>query len=130
MLLARSKEPFINYIEGAKKIDSLGYGSKILILESCSHHKSCDDIGRVKLPAMFKKYLDTDDIEFTFVQSLDDIPNKKFNLAVQCGGCMVTSLQLNARIKKLIENGVPVTNYGMAIVYMQGIFERVIKPLI
>ncbi len=126
VLLARQKGPFERYIEGAKRLSELKEGDSILILESCSHHASCDDIGRIKLPKMLRSFTEISEggLRFTFVSGLDEIPNLDYTLAIQCGGCMVTTKQLNNRVEILMKKGVAVTNYGMAIAYMNGIFER------
>lgn len=127
MLLARSKGPYEAYIKGVKQISNLKDGDSVLILESCSHATSCDDIGRVKLPKMLHSFtgLKEGSLKITFVQGLDKLPCESFSLAIQCGGCMVTSKQLNNRVAKLINRGVSVTNYGIAIAYMSGILSRV-----
>ncbi len=129
MLLARAKGNFNEYVSGTEAISGLKKGDKVLILESCAHHKSCDDIGRVKIPAMLHKFIGEKpgELEFTFVSGLDAIPDKDYALAIQCGGCMVTSKQLNNRIGELIEKGIKVTNYGMAIAYINGIFTRAVE---
>ena len=131
MLLARSKGCFKEYVDGTPKIDSLRDGDRILMLESCTHHSSCEDIGRVKIPALFRKYTGRK-LSFDFVSGLDAINTdiREYAMVVQCGGCMVTSKQLWARLQPVIANGVPVTNYGMAIAYMNGIFDRTVAPLI
>lgn len=126
VLMARAKGPYEEYLKGAKKISQLKEGDKILILESCTHHTSCEDIGRVKIPAMLRKSIGGKELNFTFVSGLDELPPlEEFALVLQCGGCMVTRRQLCNRIKRVIEAGIPVTNYGMAIAYLTGIFERV-----
>lgn len=128
VLLARTKGNFKEYVSGAEAISGLKEGDKVLVLESCTHHKSCDDIGRVKIPGLLCKYIGKkpDALDFTFVSGLDEIPREEYALAIQCGGCMVTSRQLNNRINELIKRGIKVTNYGMAIAYMNGIFERAV----
>lgn len=129
ILLSRLKGDFKTQLEGTEKIDSLKDGDKVLILESCSHVVNhCDDIGRVKIPALLKKYTGKN-LSFVFVTGLGELPGdlSSYALAVQCGGCMVTKTQLLNRIKKLTASGVPVTNYGMAISYATGIFPRAVK---
>ena len=128
VLLARAKGNFKEYVSGAEAISGLKRGDKVLILESCSHHKSCDDIGRVKIPGMLCKFIGEQPgaLDFTFVSGLDEIPREGYALAIQCGGCMVTTRQLNNRVKELINRGIKVTNYGMAIAYMNGIFARAV----
>lgn len=133
ILLARSKGPFKNYLEGLQSVNTLKNNSKILILESCTHQVSCEDIGRVKIPAMLKKHLSAINggadvaLEFDYVQGLDDMDfSKDYSLAIQCGGCMVTKKQLITRVEKLMERKIPVVNYGLIIAYLSGITDRVV----
>lgn len=121
ILMARLKGPFGLFLESVKKIDSLKDGDCVLILESCTHRASCDDIGRVKIPAMLKKYTGMD-LSFEFVSGLDDIPDYKYSLAIQCGGCMSTARQITSRVNSIAEKGIPVTNYGLAIAFAKGLF--------
>lgn len=124
VLLARSKGPFQDYLKGARAIDTLKEGDNILVLESCTHHSSCDDIGRVKIPAMLQKKCGCK-LNFTFVSGLDELPPLEgFALVLQCGGCMVTQRQLANRLRRVIAAGIPATNYGMCIAYVTGIFSR------
>ncbi|MFA7116484.1 MAG: [FeFe] hydrogenase H-cluster maturation GTPase HydF [Bacteroidales bacterium] len=129
MLLARAKGCFEEYIKGTPEISKLKDGSKILILESCTHHSSCEDIGRVKLPKLFREFTGKK-LKFDLIPGLDRIDNiESYDMVAQCGGCMVTGRQLYQRLKPAMAAGVPVTNYGMAISYMNGIFDRAVKPL-
>lgn len=130
MLLARSKGCFKEYCAGTSRIDRLEDGDRILILESCTHHSSCDDIGRVKIPALMRKYTGKS-LEFEVVGGLDRIPGEvtDYAMVLQCGGCMITKRQLYSRLLPAIRAGVPVSNYGMAISYMKGIYERALRPL-
>ena len=126
VLMARAKGNFAEYIKGVSAIENLKEGDNILVLESCTHHTSCDDIGRVKIPAMLQKKAGCK-LNFTFVSGLDELPPLDgFALVLQCGGCMVTARQLNNRIKKVIAAGIPVTNYGMCSAYVTGIFSRAV----
>lgn len=131
MLLARSKGAFGQYREGVKKLDSLQDGDRILMLESCAHHATCEDIGRVKIPAFIRRYSGRQ-LEFDFVAGLDAIGGdiSRYALVVQCGGCVVTRKQLLNRIRPAVKAGVPVVNYGMAIAWLTGIYRRVMKPLL
>lgn len=127
VLMARAKGPFDEYMKGVKAIETLKDGDKVLVLESCTHHTSCDDIGRVKIPAMLQKKCGCK-LQFTFISGLDQLPPHEqlsdYALALQCGGCMVTRRQLANRIRRVVAAGVPVTNYGMCIAYVTGIFHR------
>ena len=125
IVLAHHKGNFEKYLAGTPKIEKLNEGDRILLLESCSHHVSCEDIGRVKLPALLRKYTGKQ-LEFDFIAGLDKIerPLTDYALIIQCGGCMITSRQLRNRLQPAIEAGIPVRNYGMTLAYLTGIFER------
>ena len=131
ILLARLKGDFENYLKGTPMIDSLKDGDRVLILESCTHHVSCDDIGRHKIPAWLAKYTGKKS-ELEVVAGLDELPRSitDYALVVQCGGCVVTRKQLHNRLKPAIDAGIPVTNYGMTIAYTNGIFKRAVEPFL
>lgn len=131
IVLARQKGDFRQYIKGTPKIGSLNDGDRVLILESCSHHVSCDDIGRVKIPRWISNFTGKK-LEFDTVAGLNQITRDihDYALVVQCGGCMVTRRQLTQRLKPAIDAGIPITNYGMAIAYVHGIYDRAIKPFL
>ena len=131
IVLARQKGDFQQYIKGTPKIGELKDGDRILILESCSHHVSCDDIGRVKIPRWLSNFTGKM-LEYEVVAGLNQIPRDihEYALVVQCGGCMITRRQLINRLKPAIDAGIPVTNYGMAIAYVHGIYNRAIKPFL
>lgn len=131
VLLARYKGDFDNYLKGTPQLSKLKDGDKVLILESCSHHVSCDDIGRVKIPRWLSDFTGKK-LDYTVVSGLDNIPGEITNYAIviQCGGCVLTRKQIISRLKPAVDAGVPVTNYGMAIAYIQGIYDRAIKPFI
>lgn len=129
VLMARAKGPFEEYLKGVQAIAALKEGDNVLVLESCTHHTSCEDIGRVKIPMMLQKKAGCK-LNFTFVSGLDELPPLEgFALALQCGGCMVTRRQLCNRIRRVVAAGVPVTNYGMCIAYVTGIFARATAPV-
>ena len=125
IVFARLKGDFGKYLEGTPHISQLKDGDRVLILESCTHQTSCDDIGRVKIPKLLQKFTGKK-LEFCIVSGLSEINDEitSFALVVQCGGCMVTRKQLLNRLKPYIEAGIPVTNYGMTLAYVNGIFER------
>lgn len=129
IVLAHHKGNFSHYLRGAQHIKKLNSGDTILMLESCSHHISCEDIGRVKIPGLLKKYTGKE-LKFDFVAGLDQIkrPVTDYVMTIQCGGCMITARQLQNRLKPIIDAGIPVCNYGMVIAYTQGIFERATAP--
>jgi [FeFe] hydrogenase H-cluster maturation GTPase HydF len=131
IMLARFKGDFDNYLKGTPKISELKDGDRVLLLESCTHHVSCDDIGRTKIPRWITSFTGKK-IEYDVVAGLDILPRPitDYSLVVQCGGCMITRKQLHNRLRTAIKSGVPVTNYGMAIAYVQGIYNRAIAPFI
>ncbi len=127
ILLARQNEYYQKMLEGAQLIGALKTGDKILILESCSHQVSCDDIGRVKLPEMLKNFCNAD-FHFDYISGLSSLPSTdEYALAIQCGGCMVTQKQLSNRLQPFVDKNIPITNYGLAIAFMTKIFERLEK---
>lgn len=129
IVFARMKSNFYSYLEGTPSISSLVDGDKVLLLESCTHHVSCEDIGRHKLPKWISEYTGKE-IEFDVVAGLDNLTKNinEYALVIQCGGCVVTKKQLTNRLKPAIDAGIPVSNYGMAIAYLNGIFDRAVKP--
>ena len=131
IILARFKGIFDNYIKGTPAISGLKDGNRILLLESCTHHVSCDDIGRTKIPRWIANFTGKN-IEYDVVAGLDSLPRPitDYSLVIQCGGCMITRKQLHNRLQEAINAGVPVTNYGMAIAYTQGIYKRAIAPFV
>jgi [FeFe] hydrogenase H-cluster maturation GTPase HydF len=131
IMLARQKGDFFKYIEGTPKISELKDNDRILLLESCTHHVSCDDIGRTKIPRWISNFTGKK-LEYDVVAGLDNLPRpiEEYALVIQCGGCMITQKQLQGRLRPAIDKKIPVTNYGMAIAYVQGIFKRAVAPFI
>ena len=129
IVLARQKGDFDNYLKGTPFISKLKDGDHVLILESCSHHLSCDDIGRIKIPRWLTNFTGRK-LEFTTVAGLDRIPGemKEYAMVIQCGSCMITRRQLISRLKPAVDAGIPVSNYGMVIAYVHGIYNRAIEP--
>ncbi|MBO4282096.1 MAG: [FeFe] hydrogenase H-cluster maturation GTPase HydF [Bacteroidales bacterium] len=125
ILLSRAKGNFEESLAGTPHIDRLRDGDRVLMLESCTHITSCEDIGRVKIPRLLRQYTGKQ-LHFDYVSSLDPLPTLSgYALAVQCGACMVTRRQIANRLKKIADAGVPISNYGMCIAYVTGIFRRV-----
>ncbi|MFO7721990.1 MAG: [FeFe] hydrogenase H-cluster maturation GTPase HydF [Bacteroidales bacterium] len=129
IMLARHKGDFENYVKGTPAIGRLQDGNRVLMLESCTHHVSCDDIGRVKIPRWLSNYTGKK-LEYDVVTGLSELPRdiREYALVVQCGGCVLTRKQVVGRIRQAVDAGVPVTNYGMAIAWIHGIFHRAVAP--
>ena len=116
-------------MKGARVIDSLKDGDKVLISEGCTHHRQCDDIGTVKLPRWLRERTGAElDLNWSsgsgFPQDLSE-----FRLVIHCGGCMLNAAEMEYRMKSAQQQGVPFTNYGTAIAYMNGILERSLSPI-
>ncbi|MFO7789354.1 MAG: [FeFe] hydrogenase H-cluster maturation GTPase HydF, partial [Bacteroidales bacterium] len=131
IVLARYKGDFPAYLEGTPKISQLKDGDKVLLLESCTHQVSCDDIGRVKIPRWISDFTGKN-LDFDVVAGMDNLPHKitDYALVIQCGGCIITRRQLINRIQPAIKAGVPVTNYGMAIAWVQGVYDRAVEVFV
>ena len=124
IIMARYKGDLMAQIEGAKTIDSLEAGDKILISEGCSHRRQCGDIGTVKIPAWIKKYTQKE-FDFSFTSGGEYPENlRDYRLIIHCGGCTLPVGEMRYRISHAKEMGVPITNYGVFIAYMHGILER------
>ncbi len=124
ILMARYKGFLETAVKGAAAIDTLKDGDKVLISEGCTHHRQCGDIGSVKLPALLKKRTGAElDIELS---SGRDFPEdlSPYRLVIHCGGCMLNEREVNYRRKCALDSGVPFTNYGTAIAFMNGILKR------
>lgn len=128
ILLARYKGTLHEAVKGARAIDNIEDGDKILIAEGCTHHRQCEDIGTVKLPKWLREYTGKDfRIE---TASGKDFPKdlSMYKLVIHCGGCMLNEREMQFRAAECKRTGVPITNYGIAISYMKGILERAIAP--
>lgn len=123
IVMARFKGFLDSAVKGAKVLDQLKDGDKVLISEGCSHHRQCGDIGTVKLPKWILEYTGKN-IEFVFTQG-GDFPESlsDFSLIVHCGGCMLTEREVARRRKSAEYHGVPFTNYGTTIAQINGILD-------
>lgn len=128
ILFARYKGNLESAVKGAAQLSKLKDGDVVLISEGCTHHRQCNDIGTVKMPAWIKSFTGKD-IKFEFtsgVEFKEDI--KKYALVVHCGGCMLNEREMQYRVRYCLDNGVPITNYGIAIAHMHGILKRSVEP--
>lgn len=127
MLLANQKGRINQLIDGTKAISSLCDGDEILMLESCTHSTTHDDIGRVKIPMLLQKKTGKE-LKFTHVSG-HDFPEdiKKYKLIIQCGGCMINKRTIQNRLSIFEKENIPVTNYGVILAYLNGILDRASK---
>jgi len=128
ILFARQKGDLTEFIKGAKAIEKLKDGDKVLIAEGCTHHRQSDDIGSVKIPRWIRQRTGKQ-IEFEFSAGAtftDDI--KKYALIVHCGACMMNRTGMLSRIESANYHSVPIVNYGILIAYVQGLLPRALEP--
>lgn len=128
ILFARYKGELMEMVRGLKRIEQLKSGSRVLIVEGCTHHRQADDIGKVKIPRWIKQ-MSGAEIEFEWASGTyfpKDID--RFDLIVHCGGCMLNRLEMQYRINLSRQKDVAITNYGMLIAAVQGILKRALKP--
>lgn len=127
ILFARYKGNLQTVVQGAAAIETLQDGDRVLISEGCTHHRQCDDIGSVKIPRWLKNYTGKElQIELS---SGTEFPEdlSKYRLIIHCGGCMLNEREMKYRLKCAEDQEVPITNYGIAIAYMQGILRRSVE---
>ena len=128
ILFARQKGDLVTAAEGVTRIETLKPGDRILIAEACSHHPLQDDIGRVKIPRWLRQYVGGD-VETTVSAGRDYPENlKDYRLIIHCGACMLTRREMLNRIQQAREALVPITNYGLAISFLQGVVRRTLSP--
>ena len=128
ILMARYKGFLDSAVNGICAIENLKDGDTVLVSEGCTHHRQCGDIGTVKIPALLKKYTGKNiNIESSSGGGFpDDL--SKYSLIIHCGGCMLSEREVRYRMKCAEDAGVPFTNYGTAIAYMNGILKRSLAP--
>ena len=124
ILLANYNGLLNDAVIGASYIDSLKPNDKVLIVEGCTHHRQCEDIGTVKIPNLLKKKLGFDVLFDTnsganFKDNIED-----YKMIIHCGACMLTNKEVKYRINIAKEKNIPITNYGILIAYLNGILKR------
>lgn len=125
--MAYCKSDLVEMARGAAMIGFLKPGDKVMICETCSHHPQPDDIGRKKLPRWLTKTVGGElDIDIVVGK---DFPTDltPYKLILQCGGCVVTRRHMLSRVREAVRQNVPMTNYGVAISYLQGVLERALE---
>ena len=124
ILMARYKGDLSLAVAGAAAVNRLNDGDRVLIAEGCTRHRQCDDIGTVKLPRWIQEYTGTTP-SFTFASGTefpDDL--SPYRLVVHCGACMLREQEVKYRLACCRAQGIPVTNYGILIAYLNGILPR------
>ncbi len=128
ILFARFKGVLETAVRGAAALERLRDGDRVLIAEGCTHHRQCEDIGTVKLPGWIRAHTGKT-LEFAFTSG-GEFPEalSGYSLVVHCGGCMLNEREMRARQQRAVDAGVPYTNYGTIIAYMNGILRRSLSP--
>ena len=130
ILFARYKGDLRVLVNGAKKLENLRDGDRVLISEGCTHHRQCGDIGTEKMPSWIRKFSGANP-EFAFTSG-GDFPDendlRKYALIVHCGGCMLNEQEMRTRLERASRAGVSIVNYGIAIANMHGILKRSLEP--
>ncbi|MNC22442.1 GTP-binding protein Der [compost metagenome] len=127
ILFARHKGDLAELVSGARALEKLQDGDKILVAEACTHHQQSDDIGRVKIPRWIRQNTGKE-LHFDFASGYTFPGNiTDYALIVHCGSCMLNRRSMLHRIAQAVDAGVPIVNYGVLIAYVQGIFPRAIE---
>lgn len=128
ILFARYKGDLAALVKGAKAMDSLRPGDKVLLAEACTHHRVEGDIGRVKIPALLRQAVGGE-LEFSWSSGYGFPENlAEYRLVIHCGGCMINRREMLARIAQAQQASVPIVNYGVAIAHLMGILPRSLSP--
>lgn len=125
VLFAGYKGDIHYYVESAAAIESLTESSRVLIAEACTHAPLSEDIGRVKLPRLLRKRIG-EELQIDIVSGTD-FPQDltPYSLIIHCGACMFNRKYVLSRIGRAREQRIPMTNYGVAIAYLNGILEHI-----
>ena len=130
ILMARYKGDLGWQAAGAKTIDHMEAGARILISEGCTHHRQCGDIGTVKLPGWIQEYTGKEfDYHFTSGGEFPGYEEMDYDLIIHCGGCTLPPQEMAWRLSQAKAAGTAMTNYGTMIAYLHGILERAMEPL-
>ncbi|MCR5201726.1 MAG: [FeFe] hydrogenase H-cluster maturation GTPase HydF [Lachnospiraceae bacterium] len=127
ILMARYKGNLLPSVKSILAINEIEEGDNILISEGCTHHRQCGDIGSVKIPALIKKF--TGKNPNIDLSSGTEFPKdlSKYKLIIHCGACMLTKKDAKSRYKRAKTQNIPMTNYGIALAYMNGILKRSVE---
>lgn len=120
------------FVESVRTIDNLKIGDKILVVEACNHDRQCDDIATVQIPNRLEAKVGGK-LNFDFSFGRPFPPNiDSYKLIIHCGGCMIDRQKYQRRIRLAQEAGIPITNYGILLSYLQGrkVLERTVKPFL
>jgi len=131
MINYMSRGRLSEFVNGIRTLNSMIRGDRILIAEACNHSRIREDIGTVQIPNLLKIHYPGLIVEYTFGREfVDELDIKKYKIVIHCGGCMISNQRMEARLRDLKATGIPITNYGIFLSYIQGekILDRVIEP--
>lgn len=128
ILFARYKGELKELVNGARAIETLEDGDKILMSEGCTHHRQCGDIGTQKLPNWIRNYTKKKLIFETSSGAHFPEDLTRYKMIVHCGACMLNEKEMKSRIKMASEAKIPIVNYGVLIAYLKGILDRSLEP--
>ena len=125
VLFAGYKGDIRYYVKSASAIGSLTESSRVLIAEACTHAPLSEDIGRVKLPHLLRKRIG-EKLSIDIVAGTD-FPQDltPYSLVIHCGACMFNRKYVLNRIERARLQNVPMTNYGVAIAFLNGILNQI-----
>lgn len=128
ILFARHKGDLVSLVEGAKAVEDLVPGDKVLIAEACTHHRVEDDIGTVKIPRWLRQVVGGP-LDFKWVSG-HELPAdiEDYKLIIHCGACMINRKEMLHRLMMARQAGVPMVNYGVLIAHVLGILKRALQP--
>lgn len=124
MLMARKKGNFLQYMDGVQHFSELKNGDAVLVFEGCSHNATHEDIARTKLPMLIHQKLGVA-CRFFYVNGYDFPEDlSEYRMALSCGMCMIRETEVTNRLQRLEKANIPITNFGVAIAYLNGILDR------
>ncbi|WP_419724542.1 [FeFe] hydrogenase H-cluster maturation GTPase HydF [Terrisporobacter petrolearius] len=128
ILFARYKGDLEETLKGVRALESLKHNDTVLISEGCTHHRQCDDIGKVKIPKWVMQYTNKH-LNFEFTSGTEfPCDLSKYEMIIHCGGCTLNEREMKYRVKCAKDQNIPITNYGILISYIQGILKRTVEP--
>jgi len=126
LLFARKKGDPAWFIQSLSALNDFPETGRVLVMEACSHHCQAEDLGRVKIPRLFRQMVGSR-VEFCHCRQLPENP-KEWDLVIHCGGCMITQKAMEVRLAIFRKERIPVLNYGLFLAWAQGLLPRALEP--
>ncbi len=125
ILFARKKGDPAYFIKSLKALNNFPENGKVLVMESCSHHRQADDLGTVKIPRLFRQMVGSR-VEFTHSRQMPDQP-EEWDLIIHCAGCMITQNAMDSKLEVFRQKEIPVLNYGLFLAWANGLLPRAVE---